>query len=66
MTVVQLRKQCTLAARAGMSELCDRDACAYWQGGCVIDRLEIDGGGVELAEFLLGLRGRLELYSLFA
>lgn len=66
MTVVQLRKQCGLAAKAGTYEPCEHDTCAFWQGGrCAIDRLEIDGGGVELADFLLSLRGRFELYSLF-
>ena len=66
MTVVQLRRQCTLAEKAGISEQCARKTCAFWQGGCVIDRLEIDAGGADLAEFLLGLRGRLELHALFA
>ena len=66
MTVVKLRKQCTLAEKAGISELCARKTCAFWQGGCVIDRLEIDAGGIDLAEFLLSLRGRLELQALFA
>jgi hypothetical protein len=67
MTVVELRKQCSLAAKAGSREPCDRDTCAFWQGprGCAVERLEIDGGGLELADFLLSLRGRLELNSLF-
>jgi hypothetical protein len=67
MTVVQLRKQCGLAAKAGTSEPCERAACAFWErSGCAIERLEIDGGGVELADFLLRVRGRLEVHSLFA
>jgi hypothetical protein len=73
MGVVELRKRCSVAARAGIAEPCQGGSCAFWQGanddragGCAIERLELDRGGLDAADFLLGLRGRLELYSLFA
>jgi hypothetical protein len=51
----------------GESEICLRDACAFWEpggavlpGGCIIDRLGTDIRQDDLAAFLLDIRRRLE------
>ena len=68
MSVVEPGKQCSLVTQAGLRipEPCRRNTCAFWQGGCTVELLGIDSGNLELADFLLRVRGRLELNSLFA
>jgi hypothetical protein len=63
--------RCSLSAQTGVREPCSSDACAFWQeggddlgAGCAVERLELDCGGIDVADFLLGLRGRLESAAL--
>jgi hypothetical protein len=61
-------KSCTLRLAAeGRDELCPRERCAFWEpggavadGSCLIERLGVDLGTPDLAEYLLETRGRLE------
>ena len=61
-------KSCTLRLAAeGQDELCPRERCAFWEpggavvdGGCLIERLGVDLGTRDLAEYLLETRGRVE------
>jgi hypothetical protein len=61
-------KSCTLRfAAEGQDEPCPRERCAFWEpggavvdGSCLIERLGVDLGAPDLAEYLLETRGRLE------
>ena len=61
-------KNCTLRFHAqGLSELCPRERCAFWepggvvvQGNCLIDRLGADVRDPDLAGYLLEARERVE------
>ena len=68
MSLIEPGKQCSLVALAGLRipEPCRRSTCALWQGGCAVELLGLDGGDSELADFLLSVRGGLELNSLLA
>ena len=64
---VDMMKQCSLSVVAEMPETCPGVSCAFWQeggddleGGCAVERLELDGRGRDIAEFLLAIRRRLE------
>ena len=48
----------SLAAR-GTSETCPGNTCAFWDGGCIIDRMTIDLRSPNLAAYLLELREQL-------
>ena len=59
--------QCTLSVLAETPVLCPERGCVYWQNGgddlesgCSIERLELHVLGRDVAEFLLGVRQRLE------
>ncbi len=67
--VSQIEAQtCSLRLAAqGVNESCSRQRCSFWEpggavaeGGCVIDRLGVDVGRTDLAEYLLDVRDRLE------
>jgi hypothetical protein len=56
-------KICSLSTVVDQPQPCPREACAYWQpaiddieGGCAIERLELDRHGVDIATFLLSFR----------
>ena len=61
-------KTCTLRRVAqGQSEECPRERCAFWEpggavveGNCLVERLGIDLGARDLANYLLETRERLE------
>jgi hypothetical protein len=61
-------KRCKLRLAArGTVEICPEDRCAFWEpggavleGNCLIERLDLDLGDRELAEYLLQARERLE------
>jgi hypothetical protein len=61
-------KSCTLRLAAErQDELCPRERCAFWEpggavvdGSCLIERLGVDLGTRDLAEYLLETRGRVE------
>jgi len=58
---------CALTRVVGDEAACPEAACAFWQpggddleGGCAIERLDLDRAGPDVAGFLLEVRGRLE------
>jgi hypothetical protein len=60
-------KRCTLRLATGVVEPCAGERCAFWElggaaveGGCLIERLGVDVRQVDLAEYLLETRERLE------
>ena len=61
-------KACALHAAAGRVEFCPGDACVFWEpggavveGGCVLERLDLDFlRRPDLADLLLDVRRRLE------
>lgn len=62
-----MHKTCSLSLALHEDQPCPRDACAFWQPssgdvepGCAIERLELDQLGPDIADFLLGIRPRLE------
>lgn len=68
---VELTKRCSLSVQAGNPEPCRLNTCAFWQdggddlvGGCAIERLELDRNGIDVADFLLSLRRRIECPAL--
>jgi hypothetical protein len=61
--LVGLKKQCSLSVSAGMPERCLGTRCVFWQpggedleDGCAVERLELERGDIDVADFLLGLR----------
>jgi hypothetical protein len=61
-------RTCSLRLAAqGVTELCPRQRCSFWEpggavaeGGCVIDRLGVDLRRADLAGYLLEVRERLQ------
>jgi hypothetical protein len=61
-------RMCTLRLAAqGQAEPCPRERCAFWEpggavveGGCLVDRLDVDLRRADLASYLLETRERLE------
>jgi hypothetical protein len=61
-------KHCTLRLAArGEIEACPEDRCVFWESGgavlegnCILERLGIDMRDMELTEYLLETRERLE------
>jgi len=61
-------KTCMLRfAGQGLVEACTRERCAFWEpggavveGGCVIERLDVDVRRPDLAAYLLETHARLE------
>jgi hypothetical protein len=54
--------ECTLHAAVGNGEECPEGWCAYWiDGGCEIERLQLDLDNHALSHYLLDLRRALEL-----
>jgi hypothetical protein len=53
---------CTIELIAeGHASRCPGDACAFWDRGCVLSRVELElDGRPEVAQILLDLRGALE------
>jgi len=56
-------KYCSLSLSTGTPEPCWGSTCAFWQDGgddlpdgCAVERLELDRRGIDVADFLLGLR----------
>jgi len=54
-------------AAEGTTEICPEERCAFWEPGgavvagtCLIQRLSVDVSNVELAQYLLEVRERLE------
>jgi len=56
------RPLCTIELIAeGHASRCPGDACAFWDRGCVLSRVELElDGRPEVAQILLDLRGALE------
>jgi hypothetical protein len=56
------RPLCTIELIAeGHAERCPGEACAFWEHGCVLTRVEADlAGRPEVAQVLLDLRHELE------
>jgi len=56
------RPLCTIELIAeGHASRCPGDACAFWDRGCVLSRVELElDGRPEVAQILLDLRGELE------
>jgi len=59
--------QCTLSILAETPEPCPQGECAFWQHGgediepgCAVERLQLHTCGIDVADFLLGIRHRLE------
>lgn len=59
---VEHRPLCTLELiAAGHAARCPGKACAFWDRGCLLARIETDlDGRPEVAQLLLDLRGELE------
>jgi hypothetical protein len=54
-------RTCTLRLAAeGVVEQCPGGRCAFWDDGCLVDRLGPDVRRSDLAAYLLELRERLE------
>jgi hypothetical protein len=67
MSSVKRTKECTLSALAATAEPCPGDTCAFWQNGgddleagCAVERLGLDRSGIDVVDFLLGVRRQLE------
>jgi hypothetical protein len=56
------RRLCTIELIAnGHAERCPGEACAYWEDGCILARIEAElDGHSGVAELLLSLRHELE------
>ncbi|MDP9302903.1 MAG: hypothetical protein M3O92_00135 [Actinomycetota bacterium] len=59
--------RCTLRLATGVVEFCPQQRCAFWEeggavveGGCVIERLDVDVRRPDVAGYLLDARERLE------
>jgi len=61
-TANEHRQLCTIELIAeGHAERCPGEACAFWDRGCALERVESElGGRREVAELLLDLRRELE------
>jgi hypothetical protein len=54
-------KTCTLRLAArGQTEMCSHERCAFWDAGCLVERLGVDLATPDLASYLLEERERLE------